>query len=120
MGILGRRDVELNMFAQASILKKGVEGVLAGQASILKKGGGGGAGRSCENSSNNRWTKMMLAQAHSLLYQPVCPFVGLLFRGFVHVHTRFPGAVLNFTFCLTFLWPLRLLLALGNEISRIG
>ena len=35
--ILGRRDVELDMFAQASILKKGVEGVLAGQASILKK-----------------------------------------------------------------------------------
>ena len=38
VGILGRRDVELNMFAQASILKKGVEGVLAGQASILNKG----------------------------------------------------------------------------------
>ena len=34
VGILGRRDVELNMFAQASILKKGVEGVLAGHARI--------------------------------------------------------------------------------------
>ena len=44
MGILGRRDVELDMFAQASILKgagrsgfnikKGVEGVLAGHARI--------------------------------------------------------------------------------------
>ena len=81
--ILGRRDVELDMFAQASILKKGVEGVLAGQASILKKGGGGGAGRSYENSSNNRWTKIMFAQAHSLLYQLVCPLVGLLFRAMV-------------------------------------
>ena len=36
--------------------------MLAGQASILKKGGGGGAGRSCENSSNNRWAKRMFAQ----------------------------------------------------------
>ena len=34
VGILGRRDVELNMFAQASILKNGVEGVLAGHARI--------------------------------------------------------------------------------------
>ena len=68
VGVLGRRDVELNMFAQAS---------------ILKKGGGGGAGRSCENSSNNRWTKIMFAQAHSLLYQLVCPLVGLLFRAMV-------------------------------------
>ena len=73
--ILGRRDVELDMFAQASILKKGVEGVLAGQASILKKGGGGGAGRSCENSSNNRWTKIMFAQAihkAKVRFKPSC------------------------------------------------
>ena len=48
-----------------------------------KKKGGGGAGRSCENSSNNRWAKIMFAQAHSLLYQLVCPFVGLLFRAMV-------------------------------------
>ena len=39
VGILARRDVELSMLAQASILKKGVEGVLAGQASILKRKG---------------------------------------------------------------------------------
>ena len=54
VGILGRRDVELDMFSQSSIIKKGAEGVLAVQASISKKGAGGGTGRSCENSSNNR------------------------------------------------------------------
>ena len=39
MGILGRRDVELDMFAQASILKKG----------------GGGAGRSGFNIKKRGW-----------------------------------------------------------------
>ena len=34
VGILGRRDVELDIFAQAAMLKKGVEGVLAGHARI--------------------------------------------------------------------------------------
>ena len=34
VGILGRRDVEVNMFAQASNVKKKVEGVLAGHARI--------------------------------------------------------------------------------------
>ena len=32
--ILGRRDVELDIFAQAAMLTKGVEGVLAGHARI--------------------------------------------------------------------------------------
>ena len=126
VGILCRRDVELDMFSQSSILKKGAEGVLAVQASILKKGGGGGTGRSCENSSNNRWTKIMLDEnnvgSSSLIALPTCVSTRWIVipRLCVCAHT-IPRRATEFRFLSYFsFWLLRLLLALGNEISRIG